>query len=91
MPHSREVVAELKQVHPPAYNLFLNRNTAVLDRGPWTLPQPWTRRRAHRCLDHPQTDGPTAPTGTLLVPQALTTIRSKRGTIFLRQVGNIFK
>ena len=28
---------------------------------PWTLPQPWTRRRAHRCLDHPQTDGPQRP------------------------------
>ena len=27
----------------------------------WTLPAPWTRRRAHRALDRPQTACPQRP------------------------------
>ena len=27
----------------------------------WTLPVPWTRRRAHRALDRPQTACPQRP------------------------------
>ena len=27
----------------------------------WTLPAPWTRRRAHRTLDRPQTACPQRP------------------------------